>query len=141
MIKNNEITAEDFGLREDENKPEESYIFPTFDIVSNPTVRISDIHRRRFNIIDRAQSVRQEIESPEDIAIFEALRNSDGYYSIGAVFSEPIRRNLNYQGIARSIFPVEILQTGAEPMFTRHENIEDTYRREVLAEWSVDNNE
>lgn len=141
MIKNNEITAEDFGLREDENRPEESYIFPTFDIVSNPTVKISDIRRRRFNIIDRTQSARQEIESQEDIAIFEALRNSDGYYSVGTVLSEPIRRSLNYQAIGRRIFPIETIPNGAEQIFMRHENVEDTYRREVLAEWSVDNDE
>jgi hypothetical protein len=46
---------------------------PTFDIVSNPTVRLSDV-RRRFNLIDRAvQKARQEIMAQEDSSIFDAL--------------------------------------------------------------------
>jgi hypothetical protein len=47
---------------------------PTFEIVSNPTVRISEVRRRRFNIIDRAQQkARQEIQAQEDANIFAAL--------------------------------------------------------------------
>jgi hypothetical protein len=35
---------------------------PEFEIVSNPTVRISEVKRRRFNVIDRAvQKARQEL--------------------------------------------------------------------------------
>lgn len=35
---------------------------PTFVLASNPTVRISEVKQRRFNIIDRAQQkARQEI--------------------------------------------------------------------------------
>ena len=35
---------------------------PTFELVSNPTVRFSEVRRRRFNLIDRAQQkARQEI--------------------------------------------------------------------------------
>jgi len=35
---------------------------PEFEVISNPTVRIAEVKRRRFNVIDRAQQkARQEI--------------------------------------------------------------------------------
>lgn len=47
---------------------------PEFTIVSNPTVRIEEVRRRRFNVIDRAQQkARQEIQAQEDSNIFAAL--------------------------------------------------------------------
>ena len=47
---------------------------PDFEIVSNPTVRIAEVKRRRFNVIDRAQQkARQEIQAQEDANIFAAL--------------------------------------------------------------------
>jgi len=47
---------------------------PEFEIISNPTVRISEVKRRRFNVIDRAQQkARQEIQAQEDANIFAAL--------------------------------------------------------------------
>lgn len=47
---------------------------PEFEIVSNPTVRIAEVKRRRFNVIDRAvQKARQEIMAQEDANIFGAL--------------------------------------------------------------------
>ena len=47
---------------------------PEFEIVSNPTVRISEVKRRRFNVIDRAQQkARQEIQAQEDANIFAAV--------------------------------------------------------------------
>lgn len=47
---------------------------PTFELVANPTVRISEVRRRRFNVIDRAQQkARQEIQAQEDANIFAAL--------------------------------------------------------------------
>ena len=47
---------------------------PSFEIFANPTVRISDVKRRRFNLIDRSvQTARQQIMSQEDDAIFKAL--------------------------------------------------------------------
>ena len=47
---------------------------PEFDVVSNPTVRIAEVKRRRFNVIDRAQQkARQEIQAQEDANIFAAL--------------------------------------------------------------------
>lgn len=47
---------------------------PEFTIVSHPTIKISEVKRRRFNIIDRAQQkARQEIQAREDENIFAAL--------------------------------------------------------------------
>ena len=47
---------------------------PEFEVVSNPTVRIAEVKRRRFNVIDRAQQkARQEIQAQEDANVFSAL--------------------------------------------------------------------
>ena len=47
---------------------------PEFEVVSNPTVRIAEVKRRRFNVIDRAQQkARQEIQAQEDKNVFAAL--------------------------------------------------------------------
>ncbi len=52
---------------------------PEFEIVSNPTVRIAEVKRRRFNVIDRAQQkARQEIQAQEDANIFAALDSASG---------------------------------------------------------------
>lgn len=60
--------------------PPESRIFaervtvPEFELVSNPTVRIHEVRRRRFNVIDRAvQKARQEIMAQEDANVFAAI--------------------------------------------------------------------
>ena len=61
--------------------PFRKVIFPTFDIVSNPTVRLGDVKRRRFNVIDRAvQKARQEIMNQEDDKIFQMLDNVSTNY-------------------------------------------------------------
>lgn len=45
-----------------------------FEVVSNPIVRIAEVRRRRFNVIDRAQQkAKQEIQAQEDANIFSAL--------------------------------------------------------------------
>lgn len=47
---------------------------PEFEVVSNPTIRIAEVRKRRFNVIDRAQQkARQEIQAQEDANIFAAL--------------------------------------------------------------------
>jgi hypothetical protein len=47
---------------------------PEFELVSNPTVRIAEVRRRRFNVIDRAQQkARQELQAQEDANIFAAV--------------------------------------------------------------------
>jgi hypothetical protein len=49
-------------------------VVPTFELFSNPTVRIAEVRRRRFNVIDRAvQKARQEIMAQEDANIFAAI--------------------------------------------------------------------
>jgi hypothetical protein len=49
-------------------------VVPTFEIFSNPTVRIAEVKRRRFNVIDRAvQKARQEIMAQEDANIFAGM--------------------------------------------------------------------
>lgn len=49
-------------------------VIPSFEIYSSPTVRIGDIKRRRFDLIDRSvQKARQQIMAQEDSIIFEAL--------------------------------------------------------------------
>jgi|SRR5271166_2728300 len=49
-------------------------VVPTFEIFSNPTVRITDVKRRRFNLIDRAvQTARQQIMEQEDANAFAAM--------------------------------------------------------------------
>jgi hypothetical protein len=52
-------------------------VVPEFELFSNPTVRISEVKRRRFNVIDRAvQKARQEIQAQEDANIFAAIDNA-----------------------------------------------------------------
>lgn len=47
---------------------------PEFEVISNPTVRIAEVRRRRFNVVDRAQQkARQEIQAQEDSNVFAAL--------------------------------------------------------------------
>lgn len=49
-------------------------VIPTFELYSNPTVRISEVRRRRFNVIDRAvQKARQELMAQEDANVFAAI--------------------------------------------------------------------
>ncbi len=52
----------------------ERVAIPEFEMVSCPAIRIADIRRRRFDIIDRAQdAARREIAAQEDKAIFAAM--------------------------------------------------------------------
>jgi hypothetical protein len=47
---------------------------PTFQIYSNPTIRLSDVKSRRFNLIDRAvHKAKAVIMAQEDEQIFKAL--------------------------------------------------------------------
>jgi hypothetical protein len=49
-------------------------VVPTFEIFSNPSIKISDVKRRRFNVIDRAvKTARQQIAADIDNDIFKAL--------------------------------------------------------------------
>ncbi len=47
---------------------------PTWELYSNPTIRFSEVRRKRFNVIDRAvQKARQEIMAQEDANVFAAI--------------------------------------------------------------------
>lgn len=47
---------------------------PTFEVFQNPSIRITDVKQRRFNLIDRhVQKARQQIMKQEDDQIFELL--------------------------------------------------------------------
>lgn len=52
---------------------------PEFELASNPTVRIAEVKRRRFNVIDRAvQKARQELQAQEDANVFAAVDSAAG---------------------------------------------------------------
>jgi len=58
-------------------------VVPEFEIVSNPTVRIAEVKRRRFNVIDRAvQKARQEIMAQEDANVFAALDSASSVENV-----------------------------------------------------------
>lgn len=53
------------------------FLVPTFEIVSYPQIRLSQVKERMFNIIDRAQvKAKNEISVREDTEIFTLLSNS-----------------------------------------------------------------
>ena len=52
----------------------EEILVPTFEIATNPTIRLSEIKARRFYIVDRAQiKAKEAIQKEEDSNIFNAL--------------------------------------------------------------------
>lgn len=52
----------------------EEILVPTFEIATNPTIRISEVKARRFYIVDRAQiKAKEAIQKEEDTNIFNAL--------------------------------------------------------------------
>ena len=55
----------------------EEILVPTFEIATNPTIRLSEIKARRFYIVDRAQiKAKEAIQKTEDLNIFNAIVNS-----------------------------------------------------------------
>lgn len=51
-------------------------VFPTFNIVSNPTIRTSEVKSHSFDAIDAIdRTARQQIMNQEDDAVFQALDN------------------------------------------------------------------
>lgn len=49
-------------------------VFPLFEIVSNPTIPLTAIRERRFDLIERSQELsRATIQASEDERIFEVL--------------------------------------------------------------------
>ena len=52
----------------------EEVLVPTFEIATNPTVRISEVKARRFYIVDRAQiKAKEAIQKEEDTNVFNAI--------------------------------------------------------------------
>ena len=52
----------------------EEVLVPTFEIATNPTIRLSEIKARRFYIVDRAQiKAKEAIQKEEDLNIFNAI--------------------------------------------------------------------
>ena len=55
----------------------EEILVPTFEIATNPTIRISEVKARRFYIVDRAQiKAKEAIQKEEDTNIFAAIQAS-----------------------------------------------------------------
>lgn len=130
MTKQNEITAADFGLPEldgDNRVFGERVALPEFEMVSCPTIRLSDIRRNRrtYNIVDLAQTYAREIQNGVDrlAESFNLASASCGsaLQSLGQAMANPIHRNLDYQGIGRRIFQVEPMPEGALPTYIRNE--------------------
>jgi hypothetical protein len=62
------------GAVPDEIQEGEEVLVPTFEIATNPTIRMSEIKARRFYIVDRAQiKAKEAIQKEEDTNIFNAL--------------------------------------------------------------------
>jgi len=52
----------------------EEILVPTFEIATNPQIRLSEIKARRFYIVDRAQiKAKEAIQKEEDLNIFNAI--------------------------------------------------------------------
>jgi hypothetical protein len=52
----------------------EEVLVPTFEIATNPTIRISEVKARRFYIVDRAQiKAKEALQKEEDTNIFAAI--------------------------------------------------------------------
>ena len=52
----------------------EEVLVPTFEIATNPSIRLSEIKARRFYIVDRAQiKAKEAIQKEEDLNIFNAI--------------------------------------------------------------------
>lgn len=52
----------------------EEILVPTFEIATNPTIRISEVKARRFYIVDRAQiKAKEAIQKEEDTNVFNAI--------------------------------------------------------------------
>lgn len=55
-------------------KPFLRITFPQFELYSNPTIKLSSVKRRRFDLIDRSvQKLKQSIMAEEDSMIFDIL--------------------------------------------------------------------
>lgn len=74
------------GAVPDEIQEGEEVLVPTFEIATNPQIRLSEIKARRFYIVDRAQiKAKEAIQKEEDTNIFTALLASvNGAHTVTA---------------------------------------------------------
>ena len=80
-------------------------LVPTFEIASNPTIKLSEIKARRFYIVDRAQiKAKEAIQKEEDQAIFNA---------IAASVDNKTKPYKGQQELGRRLFMVDELPQGA----------------------------
>lgn len=94
---------------------------PEFEVVSNPTVRIAEVKRRRFNVIDRAQQkARQEIQAQEDANIFGALD-----YASDATLGGENARQPFAQGAGGTLDMIDLLNIKEE--IDRHDLLTTKY--------------
>lgn len=72
------------GAVPDQIQEGEEVLVPTFEIATNPQVRLSEIKARRFYIVDRAQiKAKEAIQKEEDTNIFNALLAAvDGAHTV-----------------------------------------------------------
>ena len=55
----------------------EEVLVPTFEIATNPTIRLSEVKARRFYIVDRAQiKAKEALQKEEDLNIFNAINSA-----------------------------------------------------------------
>lgn len=70
----------------------EDFLVPTWEIVSYPTIRLSQVKQRMFNIIDRAQvKAKNEISQREDTEIFKAIDAGCPQDAVNAGFNHLIQ--------------------------------------------------
>lgn len=144
MTKNN-ITLDDFGLPENANQSvnQEKKIFgervevpAIFDIVSNPAIRITDIHTRRFNIEKAQEAARRAKEEEDRSTLVEFARFSKTFNDLSDAAQyaahafknmiNPIRKNLDYMGISRKVIDIQIMPDGALPIYEGKEEIKNS---------------
>lgn len=58
-------------------------------------------------------------EEQKDELIRKALMSAEGKVSLGQAMANPIRRNLDYQGVGRRVLVVDPLPQGALPVYDR----------------------
>jgi hypothetical protein len=83
------------GAVPDQIQTAEEVLVPTFEIATNPTVRLAEIKARRFYIVDRAQiKAKEAIQKEEDTNIFGAL--------VYAAINMPSQNGLQNQVVANT---------------------------------------
>jgi len=81
----------------------EELLVPTFEIVTNPTIRLSEVKARRFYIVDRAQmKAKEAIQREEDTNIFNTIEAA-----VPAAHTVAIAGNLTVSALATAFAEIE----------------------------------